>query len=58
LNLKNNRKMNQLELNKITDSCANKITKNVFDREPDKHLIVDNFLPDYLVHKCMDNFPG
>jgi hypothetical protein len=49
--------MKQSELKKIAVSCANKITKNSFFREPYKHLIVDNFLPDDLAQKCMDNFP-
>ena len=49
--------MKQSELKKIADTCVNKITKNGFYREPYKHLIVDNFLPDDLAQKCMDNFP-
>ena len=49
--------MKQSELKKIADTCASKITKNGFYQEPYKHLVVDNFLPDDLAQKCMDNFP-
>ena len=50
--------MKQSELKKIADACANKITKNSFYLEPYKHLIVDNFLPDDLAQKCLENFPS
>ena len=49
--------MQQIELKKIANTCANKILTGEFYKEPYKHLIVDNFLPDDLALKCLESFP-
>ena len=49
--------MNQKELKNIATTCAGKILTGEFYREPYKHLIVDNFLPDDLAKKCLESFP-
>ena len=50
--------MQQLQLKKIAEICANKVTKNFLHQEPYKHLVIDNFLPDELAQKCLESFPG
>jgi hypothetical protein len=50
--------MNQKELKKIAKICTDKIPGGEFYKVPYKHLVVDNFLPDDLAHKCIDSFPN
>jgi hypothetical protein len=49
--------MNQKELKNIAKNCVGKILAGEFYREPYKHLIVDNFLPNDLAQKCLESFP-
>jgi hypothetical protein len=49
--------MQQKELKKIAQNCVDKIFAGKFYKEPYKHLIVDNFLPDGLAQKCLESFP-
>jgi len=49
--------MQQLQLKKIAEICANKVTKIFLHQEPYKHLVIDNFLPDELAQKCLESFP-
>jgi Rps23 Pro-64 3,4-dihydroxylase Tpa1-like proline 4-hydroxylase len=49
--------MNQKQLKIIANNCADKILTGGFYKEPYKHLIVNNFLPDDLVQKCLQSFP-
>ena len=49
--------MQQKELKKIAQNCVDKIFAGKFYKEPYKHLIVDNFLPDDLAQKCLESFP-
>ena len=49
--------MNQKELKRIATSCADIILTGKFYKEPYKHLVVDNFIPDDLAQKCLDSFP-
>jgi hypothetical protein len=49
--------MNQKELKNIAKTCVAKILVGEFYKEPYKHLIVDNFLPDDLAKKCLESFP-
>ena len=50
--------MNQKEIKKIAKICTDKIHGGEFYKEPYKHLVVDNFLPDDLAHKCIESFPN
>ena len=50
--------MNQRELKNIAETCVDKILTGEFCKEPYKHLVVDNFLPDDLAKKCLENFPS
>jgi hypothetical protein len=49
--------MNQKELKIIAKTCVDKILTGEFYKEPYKHLIVNNFLPDDLAQKCLERFP-
>jgi len=49
--------MQQIKLKKIANTCVNKILEGKFYKEPYKHLIVDNFLPDNLAQECLESFP-
>lgn len=50
--------MRQSELKKIAEACVDKITKKNFYQKPYKHLVIDNFLPENLAHKCIESFPS
>jgi Rps23 Pro-64 3,4-dihydroxylase Tpa1-like proline 4-hydroxylase len=53
---------NQSSLKKIAISCANKIEFTKLNKDffsfPYKHLVIDNFLPNSLAKKCLENFPA
>jgi len=49
--------MNQKKLKKIAKTCVDKILVGRFYKNPYKHLIIDNFLPDDLAIKCLESFP-
>jgi len=36
---------------------ADKITNTSVIKKPFKHFYIDNFLPNYLLHECLDDFP-
>lgn len=53
--------MEQIELKRIADSCAQKIvatkTNSSYFEKPFQHLIIDNFLPTELAMLAMQSFP-
>lgn len=54
--------LSQISLKEIAEDCSKKILNSKPDSEfyihPYKHLIIDNFLPEELANKCLDNFPS
>ena len=53
--------MNQLDLKKIAEESANKITNAIlgieFFESPFKHAVIDNFFPEDLAKSILNNFP-
>lgn len=52
----------QADLKKIAENCSKKISNakegvELF-QHPFKHIVIDNFFPEKLLKKCLDNFPS
>lgn len=45
-------------MNDIAEGCANRILKAKRFTKPFKYVVIDNFLPKYLVDTCYINFPS